>query len=79
VPQLLKNVRFATDQVPLEGAHVKAAIAQAEDDLAGKGRLLIRTSGTEPLVRVMAEHEDAGLMEAAVDSVVGAVEDAVNT
>ena len=77
VPQLLKNVRFGVGQVPLNDTHVQAAIAQAEADLSGKGRLLIRTSGTEPLIRVMAEHEDAGLMEAAVDSVVGAVEQAV--
>ncbi len=77
VPQLLKNVRFDVGQLPLDDAHVQASIAQAEADLAGKGRLLIRASGTEPLIRVMAEHEDAGLMEAAVDSVVGAVEQAV--
>jgi phosphoglucosamine mutase len=77
VPQLLENVRFAAGQVPLEDAHVIAAIVQAEADLAGGGRLLIRKSGTEPLVRVMAEHEDAGLMQRAVASVVSAVEDAV--
>lgn len=78
VPQLLKNVRFSAGQVPLEVENVKAAIAQAEADLAGRGRLLIRKSGTEPLVRVMAEHEDAGLMARAVDSVVDAVADAVS-
>jgi len=77
VPQLLKNVRFGEGQTPLEDTHVQAAIAQAEADLAGAGRLLIRKSGTEPLVRVMAEHENAGLMENAVDSVVQAVEAAV--
>ncbi len=77
VPQLLKNVRFGAGQTPLEDVQVQAAIAQAEADLSGKGRLLIRKSGTEPLVRVMAEHEDAALMERAVDSVVVAVEDAV--
>lgn len=77
VPQLLKNVRFAAGQTPLDAAAVKAAIAQAEADLAGKGRLLIRKSGTEPLVRVMAEHEDAELMGRAVDSVVDAVTQAV--
>jgi phosphoglucosamine mutase len=77
VPQVLKNVRFAAGQTPLEDAVVKAAIAQAEADLAGKGRLLIRKSGTEPLVRVMAEHEDAALMARVVDSVVDAVADAV--
>jgi phosphoglucosamine mutase len=79
VPQLLENVRFAAGQTPLDDQHVKAAIAQAESDLAGGGRLLIRKSGTEPLVRVMAEHEDAGLMARAVKSVVVAVEDAVKT
>ncbi|MEP2640773.1 phosphoglucosamine mutase [Roseobacter sp.] len=77
VPQLLKNVRFSAGQTPLDSASVKAAIAQAETDLAGRGRLLIRKSGTEPLVRVMAEHEDAALMERAVDRVVDAVADAV--
>ena len=77
VPQLLKNVRFEVGQLPLEDANVIAAIKQAEADLSGRGRLLIRKSGTEPLVRVMAEHEDAALMRRAVDSVVAAVDDAV--
>ncbi|MFG6562760.1 phosphoglucosamine mutase [Sulfitobacter sp. 1A13421] len=79
VPQLLENVRFSAGQTPLEDAQVKAAIAQAEADLAQGGRLLIRKSGTEPLVRVMAEHEDAALMERAVDSVVEAVNTAVGS
>ncbi|MEP5729254.1 MAG: phosphoglucosamine mutase [Sulfitobacter sp.] len=77
VPQLLKNVRFEAGQVPLETDPVRRAISQAEADLSGGGRLLIRKSGTEPLVRVMAEHEDAALMENAVDAVVAAVEKAV--
>ena len=79
VPQLLKNVRFAAGQTPLDDTQVKAAIAQAEADLAGNGRLLIRKSGTEPLVRVMAEHEDAALMARAVDMVVDAVTQSVRT
>ncbi len=78
VPQLLKNVRFAAGQTPLDDTHVKAAIAQAETDLKDRWRLLIRKSGTEPLVRVMAECEDAVLLERAVDSVVDAVADAVS-
>ena len=78
VPQLLKNVRFAAGQTPLDDAQVMAAIAQAETDLKDRGRLLIRKSGTEPLVRVMAECEDAVLLERAVDSVVDAVADAVS-
>lgn len=78
VPQMLKNVRYAEGQVPLEVQAVKDAIAAAEAALQGKGRLLIRKSGTEPLVRVMAECEDAGLLERTVDSVVDAVTAAVS-
>lgn len=77
VPQLLQNVRFEKGQTPLEMAPVQAAIAQAEADLASGGRLLIRKSGTEPLVRVMAEHEDAELMQSAVEGVVSAVKEAL--
>lgn len=77
VPQLLKNVRYAEGQVPLEVASVKAAIAEAEAQLGGNGRLLIRTSGTEPLIRVMAESENAQVLEDAVNAVVDAVEAAV--
>ena len=78
VPQLLKNVRYSADQTPLDDASVKAAIAQSESDLIGNGRLLIRKSGTEPLVRVMAESEDEGILNQAVDSIVAAVENAVS-
>ncbi|UWR77017.1 phosphoglucosamine mutase [Phaeobacter inhibens] len=77
VPQLLKNVRFAAGQTPLESDQVQTAIRVAEETLAGQGRLLIRKSGTEPLVRVMAECEDAKVLTAAVNSVVAAVEAAV--
>ncbi|APE43022.1 phosphoglucosamine mutase [Sulfitobacter alexandrii] len=77
VPQLLKNVRFGAGQTPLDMPDVQAAISQAEAELSGGGRLLIRKSGTEPLVRVMAEHEDAELMARAVDSVVAAVSQSV--
>jgi len=77
VPQLLKNVRFGAGSAPLEAAAVKAVIAAAEVRLAGQGRLLIRKSGTEPLVRVMAECEDEALLAAVVDEIVGAVQAAV--
>jgi len=79
VPQLLKNVRFAADQSPLELESVKAAITEAEGQLNGNGRLLIRKSGTEPLIRVMAESEDEAVLTASVDHVVSAVEAAVAT
>lgn len=77
VPQMLKNVRYAVGQDPLSAGAVKAAIADAEASLVGKGRLLIRKSGTEPLVRVMAECEDAGLLAQVVDGIVAEVEAAV--
>lgn len=76
VPQLLRNVRFTTGQTPLSDAGVTAAIKDAEARLAGQGRLLIRKSGTEPLIRVMAECEDEGILNAAVGQVVSAVEQA---
>ncbi len=69
VPQLLKNVRFAVGQTPLDSAPVQAAIADAEARLVGKGRLLIRKSGTEPLIRVMAECEDEGMLTGTVDGI----------
>ena len=76
VPQLLKNVRYQAGQTPLEIPAVQASIANAEAQLDGKGRLLIRKSGTEPLIRVMAECEDAALLEETVDTVVASVEEA---
>lgn len=79
VPQLLKNVRYGEGQLPLESRNVQAAIADAEARLNGQGRLLIRKSGTEPLIRVMAECEDSNLLERAVDSIVDAVMDAVDS
>jgi phosphoglucosamine mutase len=77
VPQLLKNVRFAAGAQPLEAAAVKAVIKENSDRLRGKGRILIRKSGTEPLIRVMAECEDARLLAQVVDDIVAAVEKAV--
>jgi phosphoglucosamine mutase len=77
VPQMLKNVRFAAGKTPLETDSVKAVIAANETRIAGKGRILIRKSGTEPLIRVMAECEDAGLLAEVVGDIVAAVEAAV--
>ncbi|MFM5949497.1 MAG: phosphoglucosamine mutase [Novosphingobium sp.] len=75
VPQLLKNVRFAGGK-PLDDARVKAVIADAEAQLFGKGRLVIRPSGTEPVIRVMAEGDDAGQVETVVDAICDAVKEA---
>ena len=74
VPQLLKNVRFEKGQTPLDDEAVQAEILRVESALSGRGRLLIRKSGTEPLVRVMAECEDEGLLHQSVDAIVSAVE-----
>jgi phosphoglucosamine mutase len=72
VPQLLKNVRFKGGK-PLEDARVQDVIAAAEAELDGKGRLVIRPSGTEPVIRVMAEGDDAAQVEAVVDRICDAV------
>jgi phosphoglucosamine mutase len=77
VPQMLKNVRYGAGSAPLESASVKAIIAASEVRLAGKGRLLIRKSGTERLVRVMAECEDEALLVDVVGGIVDAVQAAV--
>jgi phosphoglucosamine mutase len=76
VPQLVRNVRYAPGRAPLDAAPVRAAIAEAEARLNGTGRLLIRKSGTEPLIRVMAEAEDEALMAEVVAGIVAAVEQA---
>ncbi len=76
VPQMLKNVRYQAGQVPLEDQNVRKVIADMESRLQGAGRLLIRKSGTEPLIRVMAECEDEALLTEAVGSIVAAVEEA---
>jgi len=73
VPQLLKNVRYEAGQLPLDETSVKSVIADAEGRLTGKGRLLIRKSGTEPLIRVMAECEDEALLTEVVDGIVAEV------
>ncbi|MGB8819101.1 MAG: phosphoglucosamine mutase [Rhizobiaceae bacterium] len=78
VPQFLKNVRFTGDK-PLEDKIVITAIDEARHRLGNSGRLVIRPSGTEPLIRVMAEGDDSILVESVVDdliSLIGAVKNA---
>ena len=75
VPQLLRNVRFAGGK-PLEDERVKARIAAAEQAFGGRGRLVIRPSGTEPVIRVMAEGDDAAEVEDAVAGICAAVAEA---
>ncbi|MBT7641984.1 MAG: phosphoglucosamine mutase [Rhodobiaceae bacterium] len=73
VPQILENVRFSTG-APLEHDDVKAIIAACEVKLGNQGRLLIRKSGTEPLIRVMAEGDDAALVQQLVSEIVDTIQ-----
>ncbi|MGC7590102.1 phosphoglucosamine mutase [Bisgaard Taxon 46] len=72
-PQVLINVRFAGGSNPLETEAVKAVAAQVETRLAGKGRILLRKSGTEPLIRVMVECEDGQLAQQCAEEIAEAV------
>jgi phosphoglucosamine mutase len=75
VPQKLENVRFAGGK-PLESDQVKAVLADAEQRLNGSGRLVVRASGTEPLIRIMAEGDDEKLVSQVVKEIAGAVKKA---
>ncbi len=72
VPQILRNVRYSEGK-PLDDAKVKQAIADATATLGNSGRLVIRPSGTEPLIRIMAEGDDEPLIERIVSDIAGAV------
>jgi len=72
LPQLLRNVRYAGAS-PLTLAHIQSAIADAGAELGRTGRVLIRASGTEPLIRVMAEGEDAALIQRIVEELCGTI------
>ena len=72
VPQILKNVRYANG-TPLDNDVVRQAISEGENRLGKTGRLVIRPSGTEPLIRIMAEGDDESLIASVVDDIAGAV------
>ena len=74
-PQVLINVRFAGGDNPLESDTVKAVAADVENRLAGKGRILLRKSGTEPLIRVMVECEDGVLAQKCAEEIADAVKE----
>jgi phosphoglucosamine mutase len=69
LPQVLSNVRYKDDRL-LESVKVRSAIADGEARLAGHGRLVVRASGTEPVIRVMGEGENKVLVEEIVDGIV---------
>ena len=73
VPQLLKNVRVRDATAALAEARVARAIADAEARLGTSGRILVRKSGTEPLIRVMAEGDDSDLVRLVVEQIVEAL------
>jgi phosphoglucosamine mutase len=72
LPQILKNVRYRSGK-PLDDPAVQSVIAAGEKRLHGQGRLLVRASGTEPVIRVMGEGDDRDLVEDVVDVVVSAL------
>jgi phosphoglucosamine mutase len=72
LPQVLKNVRYKKG-APLDDAQVRSVIASAERKLGHGGRLIVRPSGTEPVIRVMGEGDDRNLVESVVDDVVEAL------
>ncbi len=74
VPQLMRNVRFGRGERPLDAATVQAAIRDGEGRLSGQGRLVIRKSGTEPVIRVMAEGDDEALVAQVVGDIAGAIQ-----
>ncbi|MFV4845561.1 phosphoglucosamine mutase [Edwardsiella tarda] len=73
LPQVLVNVRFAGQNDPLQDAAVQQACVEAEQHLAGRGRVLLRKSGTEPLIRVMVEGEDLAQVTRLAESIAAAV------
>jgi len=74
LPQVLENVRFKKGS-PLDDARVKSSIQDANAKLGATGRVLVRKSGTEPLIRVMAEGEDEKLVRAVVRQIASAIEE----
>ncbi|MBQ2769566.1 MAG: phosphoglucosamine mutase [Clostridia bacterium] len=73
-PQVLKNVRVADKRRAVKDEEVQAAVEKADKRLAGKGRVLLRESGTEPVVRVMVEAEDTALCKECVEEILAVIE-----
>ncbi|MCP1339778.1 phosphoglucosamine mutase [Idiomarina sp. M1R2S28] len=78
LPQVLVNVRFESDKQPLESENVKSVVREVENALSGTGRVLLRKSGTEPLIRVMVEGENEAKVKAFAQQIANEVEAATN-
>jgi phosphoglucosamine mutase len=76
LPQILKNVRYKNGGAPLDNLSVQRAITAGKSKLGTSGRLVIRPSGTEPVIRVMAEGDDERLIKTVVSDIVHALTDA---
>jgi phosphoglucosamine mutase len=76
LPQILRNVRYRGGK-PLEHSSVRSAIADAEKRLNGHGRLVVRPSGTEPVIRIMGEGDDKAMVEEVVDGIAAALTEQV--
>ena len=72
-PQVLRNIKVVDKELVMNSPLVAAAAAEAEKLLSGKGRMLLRPSGTEPLIRIFVESRDAGLMDSAADIMEAAI------
>lgn len=77
LPQILKNVRIKEKTDPMQNEVIAQAVEQQQARFEGRGRVLLRASGTEPLIRVMAEGENDGLVASVVDDLVGVVSEAI--
>ena len=76
LPQILENVRLSKDRSPLSDEKVLSRIKASEARFNGNGRLLVRKSGTEPLIRVMGEGDDEALLREVVNEVVALIREA---
>ena len=74
-PQKTENITYAGDKNPLDHPSIKKIISEAEKKISGFGRLLVRKSGTEKLIRIMVEAEDASIIDATMSPVVAAIKE----
>ena len=74
-PQKIENIIYSGDKNPLENPSVKKIISESEKKISGLGRLLVRKSGTERLIRIMVEAEDISIIDATISSISNAIKE----